>query len=60
MDKLLLTPEEAAGTLGICRSKLYDLLRAGAIESVQIGASRRIPVAALVAYVERLRREAVA
>ncbi|HYY81854.1 MAG TPA: hypothetical protein VFD04_22120 [Actinomycetes bacterium] len=44
----------------MCRSKLYDLLRAGAIESVHIGASRRVPVAALVAYVERLRREAVA
>jgi excisionase family DNA binding protein len=60
MDKLLLTPEEAAGALGICRSKLYDLLRAGAIESVHIGASRRVPAAALVEYVERLRQETVA
>lgn len=60
MDKLLLTPEEAAGVLGICRSKLYDLLRAGAIESVHIGASRRVPAAALVEYVERLRQETVA
>ncbi len=60
MDKLLLTPEEAAETLGICRSKLYELLRAGVIESVHIGASRRVPVAGVVEYVERLRREAVA
>jgi excisionase family DNA binding protein len=60
MDKLLLTPEEAAAALGICRSKLYELLQAGAIESIHIGASRRIPVAAMVEYVERLRREAVA
>jgi excisionase family DNA binding protein len=60
MDKLLLTPEEAAEALGICRSKLYELLRAGVIESVHIGASRRVPVAAVVEYVERLRREAVA
>ena len=59
MEKLLLTPEEAAA-LGICRSKLYELLQAGAIESIHIGASRRIPVAAMVEYVERLRREAVA
>ena len=59
MEKLLLTPEEVAA-LGICRSKLYELLRAGAIESVHIGASRRIPVAAMVEYVERLRRDAVA
>ena len=44
MEKLLLTPEEAAAALGICRSKLYELLRAGVIESVHIGASRRIPL----------------
>ena len=60
MDKLLLTPEETAAVLGICRSKVYELLRAGAIESVRIGASRRIPVAAVTEYVERLRREAAA
>jgi excisionase family DNA binding protein len=60
MDKLLLTHEETAEVLGICRSKVYELLRAGAIESVRIGASRRIPVAAVTEYVERLRREAAA
>jgi len=60
MDKLLLTPEETAGVLGICRSKVYELLRAGVIESVRIGASRRIPVAAVEEYVERLRRGAAA
>jgi excisionase family DNA binding protein len=48
MEKLLLTPEEAAAALGICRSKLYELLQAGVIESVHIGASRRITVAAMV------------
>jgi excisionase family DNA binding protein len=35
---------------------VYELLRAGVIESVRIGASRRIPVAAIEEYVERLRR----
>ena len=60
MEKLLLTPEEAAAALGICRSKLYELLQAGVIESVHIGTSRRIPVAAMVEYVERLRQEATA
>jgi excisionase family DNA binding protein len=60
MDKLLLTHEETAEVLGICRSKVYELLRAGAIESVRIGASRRIPVAAVTEYVERLRQEAAA
>ena len=60
MEKLLLTPEEAAAALGICRSKLYELLQAGVIESVHIGTSRRIPVAAMVEYIERLRQEAIA
>jgi excisionase family DNA binding protein len=54
MDKLLLTPEEAARTLSIGRSKLYELLRTGSLGSVRIGGSRRIPVAALHAYVVEL------
>ena len=31
MDKLLLTPTEAADALGIGRSKVYELLRAGTL-----------------------------
>ena len=54
MTKLLLKPEEAAEALGICRSKVYALLRSGDLESVRIGASRRIPADALTAYVEHL------
>lgn len=52
---LLLRPEEAAGVLGIGRSTLYELLAAGALESVLIGKSRRVPVAALADYVAGLR-----
>jgi excisionase family DNA binding protein len=52
---LLLTPEQAARSLAICRTKVYELLRNGELESVQIGASRRIPAAALTEYVDRLR-----
>ena len=58
MKPLLLTPEEAAEMVAIGRTKLYALLRVGAIESVRIGGSRRIPADALEAYVERLRAEA--
>lgn len=54
MEKLLLTPEEAAYTLGIGRSKVYVLLRAGVLGSVRIGGSRRIPVAMLQEYVAKL------
>ena len=60
MEKLLLTAEEAAEVLGIGSSKVYELLRAGVLQSVRIGACRRIPAAAIVDYVERLRREAAA
>lgn len=55
MQKLLLTPEEAAKTLSISRSKLYELLARGALESVRIGASRRITTRALEEFVERCR-----
>ena len=57
MTKLLLTAREAADVLGISRTKVYDLLRVGEIESVRIGGARRIPSDALTAYVERLRAE---
>jgi excisionase family DNA binding protein len=60
MEKLLLTAEETAEVLGIGRSKVYELLRAGVIQSVRIGACRRGPAAAVAEYVERLRREAAA
>lgn len=49
---------EAARTLGIGRSLLYQLLAAGEIASVSIGRRRLIPSDALTAYVERLLREA--
>jgi excisionase family DNA binding protein len=55
-DRLLLTPTEAAQTLGIGRSKMYELLMAGAIESVLIGAARRVPVDSLSDYVRQLRQ----
>lgn len=54
MERLLLTPAEAAVCLGIGRSKLYELLNAGAIASIRIGNCRRIPLAALDAFVAGL------
>jgi excisionase family DNA binding protein len=58
MEKLLLSPEEAAEVLGVGRSRLYDLIRRRDLVSVRIGKSRRIPVAALKAYVNRLTENA--
>ena len=58
-DQLLLTVEAAARTLSIGRSRLYELLNSGKIESVHLGRSRRVPASVLQAYVDRLRAERV-
>lgn len=54
MERLMLTPEEAAECLGIGRSTMYELLRLHIVASVKIGRSRRIPMAALREFAERL------
>jgi excisionase family DNA binding protein len=54
-EPLLVTAEQAARSLSICRTKVYELLRNGELESVRIGTSRRIPASALDEYVDRLR-----
>ena len=46
---------EATEALGISRSRLYELLAAGQIESVHVGRTRLIPAEALEEYVDRLR-----
>ena len=58
MDKVLLTPIEAAVALGIGRSKVYELLRSGALESVHIGRSRRVPTEAVHSFAMALRQSA--
>lgn len=52
---LLLRPTEAAEALAIGRTRLYELIRNGELESVLIGRSRRIKREALAAYVAGLR-----
>jgi excisionase family DNA binding protein len=54
MTPLLLTVPEAAAALAISRSKLYQLLTSGALASVRIDGSRRVPVSALHDYIARL------
>ena len=54
--RLLLDVREAAAVLAIGRSTLYELINAGDLEVVHIGRACRVPAAALVAYVDRLRR----
>lgn len=52
---VLLTPEEAAEALRLGRSKVYDLIRTGELESVKVGRCRRVPVTALVLFIDTLR-----
>ncbi len=58
IPQLLLTPEQAADTLAIGRTRVYSLMRSGAINSVRIGTSRRISFQALRAYVATLEKQA--
>ena len=60
MDRLLYRPREAAQVLGIGRDKLYDLMRAGRLDSVKDGGARFITADALQAYVALLKSEAEA
>jgi excisionase family DNA binding protein len=55
---LLLRPEDAARALGVGRTKVYELMRSGALRSVRVGGLRRVPVAALNEFVIRLEEEA--
>jgi excisionase family DNA binding protein len=59
-DELLLSVAEAARRLGVSRSTLYNKLRQGTICSLTIGSLRRIPVADLQEYIQKLRDEAAA
>jgi excisionase family DNA binding protein len=54
VEKMLLTPEEAAEMLSIGRSKVYELMASQALGSVKIGTCRRVPAEALQAYVDQL------
>lgn len=59
-QRLLLRVEEAAERLGIARTSMFHLLATKQIESVRVGRMRRVPMACLEEYVERLRREQAA
>ena len=52
---LLLSLQEASRALGIRRSKMYELIAAGELETVHIGRAVRVPVDAIEEFVARLR-----
>jgi excisionase family DNA binding protein len=52
--RLLLTVEEAADRIGICRANMFKLIRQGDVKSVKVGRLRRVTPAALEDYVRQL------
>ena len=52
--RLLVSPGEAASMLSVARSTVYVLMASGELPSVKIGTARRLRVADIEAYVERL------
>ena len=58
VEPLLLTVEEAATALRLSKGTVKKLIRSTELDSVKIGASRRIPADALTAYVEQLKAQA--
>jgi len=59
-DSLLVRVEEAARLLSIGRTRVYDLVRTGALESVKIFGARRIPRSSIEKYVATLIQESEA
>lgn len=60
LSPLLLRVHEAARMLGIGRTKAYELIAGGQLEVVRVGRCARVPVAAVVVYVETLRGDTAA
>lgn len=58
MDKKLVTVAEASVLMGISRSLLYSLVMRGEVPSIKIGRARRIPVAAIDAWIAKQLAEA--
>lgn len=53
----MLTPNEAAGRLGMSRTHLYKLLDRGEIAVDRVGRDRRIPIAEIIKFERRRQRD---
>ena len=56
-ERWLLRPEQAADRLNVSRTKVYELMARGDLESVRVDGCRRVPVEALREYIARLRTQ---
>jgi excisionase family DNA binding protein len=55
---LLLNPVQAAALLGISRTQVFRLIRSGELDSIKVGALRKIPLDAAHDFVDRKLTEA--
>ena len=55
MERMLLRIPEVADRLTLSRSKVYELIRSGDLQSVQIGRVRRVRLRDLESFVSALR-----
>ena len=57
-EVLLMRAEEVARTLGLSRSKIYQMMSGGALPTVRVGRAVRVPKAALRDWVAHHMTEA--
>jgi excisionase family DNA binding protein len=57
-EKLLLTIAEVGQSLGLKRSKVYQILQSRRLRSVRLDGSRRVLIKDLLEFVERLGEDA--
>lgn len=58
MELMLLTIDEAAGSLRVSRWSVYNLIRSGQLRTIRIGRRRLVPMNALTECLERLKEMA--
>jgi excisionase family DNA binding protein len=56
-DRLLRVEDVAREYLAISRTRVYEMIATGQLESIAIGRSRRVPESAVQAYIDRIKEE---
>ena len=56
VERILLTPREAAKVLSVCERTLFSLNKAGQLRPIKIGRSVRYDIADIKAWIERAKK----
>ena len=57
VERMAVCVEEAAEMLGLGRSTVFELVKAGSLASVKVGKRRLIPIRELAALLDRLSKK---